>query len=353
MRADFLIVGQGLAGTLLAWEFERAEIPFAIADAGHGASSSCVAAGIINPITGRRLVKSWRIEERLPVARATYRELEAALGVPLWREMRVRRIFSDDRERRVLAEKRARGEWGAFAGRETDEGDGFWIEHAARVDLPALLGAARERWRTQGRLRAEAVDVTTEAGRHELVIDCTGVAGARSVGSAQTRGGAFAFVPWEFSKGETLVLAVDGLAPDVILNRGRWVLPVSPGAAWVGATAEPGVTEDSPTPAAREALTASARAMLGARTFAVTGQMVGVRVTLPDRHPVAGRHPENPRLGVINGLGSKGALHAPTLARQWVKHLTAGVPFDAEIAVDRFVICNSAQASSRRDAIHR
>lgn len=355
MSPDILIVGQGLAGTLLAWEFERAGIPFAIADAGHGAAASGVAAGIINPITGRRLVKSWRIDERLPVARAAYRELEAALGIPLWREMRVRRIFSDehDRERRVLAEKRARGELGAFAGRDTEEGDGFWIEHAARVDLPALLRAARERWRRQGRLRAEAADVATEATRHELVVDCTGVAGARLAGSAQTGGGAFGFLPWEFSKGETLVLAVEGLAPDVILNRGRWVLPVSPGVAWVGATAEPGVTETLPTAAGRAALEASARVLLPSHAFTVTDQMAGVRVTLPDKRPVAGRHPSNPRLGLINGLGSKGALHAPTLARQWVNHLTEGVPFDAEIAVDRFAACNSAQASSRRSVIHR
>ena len=339
MRADFLIVGQGLAGTLLAWEFERAGIPFAISDAGHGAAASSVAAGIINPITGRRLVKSWGIDARLPVARAAYLELEAALGVTLWREMRVRRIFSDERERRVLAEKRARGELGVFAGPDTEEGNGFWIERAARVDLPALLSAGRERWRAQGRLRTDARDVTGEAARHELVIDCTGVAGARS--------GAFGFVPWEFSKGETLTLAVEGLAPEVILNRGHWVLPVSPGLAWIGATHRPGAIDAVPTAAACDALEASGRTLLAGRAFAVTGQMAGVRVNLPDKHPVVGRHPATARLGLLNGLGSKGALHAPALARQWVNHLTEGVPFDAEVDVARFFACPSSQASSQ------
>ncbi|MCX6952279.1 MAG: hypothetical protein NTV51_08960, partial [Verrucomicrobia bacterium] len=174
-RADHLIVGQGLAGTLLAWEFERAGIAFAIADAGHAAASSRVAAGIINPITGRRLVPSWQIDRLMPVARTAYRELGAALGVPLWRDMRVRRLFADDRERRVLAEKRARGELGAHAG-EAD-GEGFWIEGAARVDLPALLAAARERWRAQGRLLAENLDPRTEQMNYEVVIDCSGLAG--------------------------------------------------------------------------------------------------------------------------------------------------------------------------------
>jgi hypothetical protein len=52
-------------------------------------------------------------------------------------------------------------------------------------------------------------------------------------------------------------------------------------------------------------------------------------------------------LGVINGLGAKGALHAPALARQWVNHLTEGVPFDAEVEVGRFFGRSAAQASSR------
>src|SRR4051812_1175311 len=121
MGADILIVGQGLAGTLLAWEFERAGISFAIANDGHASAASLVAAGLLNPITGRRLVESWRIDTLLPAARRVYRELEAALGVPLWRERRVRRFFADDRERRVAREKYARGELGDYVATAPDE----------------------------------------------------------------------------------------------------------------------------------------------------------------------------------------------------------------------------------------
>ena len=332
MRADVFIAGQGLAGTLLAWELERAGIPFRMADAGHGAAASRVAAGIINPITGRRLVKSWRIETLLPVARESYRALEAVLGVPLWREMRVRRWFADDRERRVFAAKQSREELAPYAG--AADAEGFWINGAARVDTGALLAAARARWREMGWLREERADVAAELGAHELVVDCTGAAGARSGG-----------VPWEFSRGEILSLAVAGLDPDVILNRGHWVLPVGSGAAKVGATHEPGSLAVAPTAAARAALEQSAAALLR-RPFAVTGHEAGVRVNLPDRRPVAGRHPANARHGLVNGLGAKGALLAPMLARQWVNHLTEGVPFDPEVAGARFPDRHSSQALS-------
>src|SRR6187551_2531961 len=122
MRADLLIVGQGLAGTLLAWECERAGIAFAIADRGHRAAATSAAAGIVNPITGRRLVKSWRVDTLLPAARATYRELEKELGVSLWREMRVRRLWADERERALLARKRETGELAPYL--ESDDASG-------------------------------------------------------------------------------------------------------------------------------------------------------------------------------------------------------------------------------------
>lgn len=322
MRPDLCILGQGLAGTLLAWELERAGIPFVIVDAGHASAASRVAAGIINPITGRRLVKSWRIDTLRPLAETTYRALEAELGVSVWRAMRVRRLFRDDRERRIFTEKQARGELAPFAG--VGDEAGCWIEGAARVDTGTLLNAARVRWRTKGWLREERTDVAAALATYELVIDCTGAAGARGGG-----------VPWEFSKGEILTLATEGLDPEVIVNRGHWLLPTAPHEAKVGATHEPGVTDAAPTVAARVALEASAWE-LGAGDFHVTVHEAGTRVNLPDKRPVAGRWPGEPRRGVINGLGAKGALLAPLLARQWVNHLTEGVAFDAEIDVARF-----------------
>lgn len=331
MRPDILILGQGLAGTLLAWELERAGIDFSLVDTGHAAAATTAAAGIINPITGRRLVQSWRVESLLPAARALYRDLEAALGVPLWRDLRVRRLFADERERTTWREKSARGELAPFAG--AGDAEGFWVEPAARVDLGALLGAARGRWLAMGRLRTENVDAVDPAvamAGHACVIDCTGRAAARA--------GAFGFVPWEFSHGEMLELAVEGLAPDVVLNRRHWIVPVAAGTAWVGATHMPGVHEVAPTSSARLTLEASARDLLGAaHPFVVTGQRAGVRVNLPDKRPVAGRHLERPRLGLINGLGAKGALWAPMLARQWVEHLKLGAPFDPEVNVARFI----------------
>lgn len=351
MRPDILIVGQGLAGTLLAWECERAGLAFEIADPGHEHAASRVAAGIINPVTGQRLVKSWRIDSWLPVAREAYRGLESALGVPLWRDMRVRRLFANERERKALAAKQASGELAPYvtgpAAESSPASDGFWIEGAARVNLPELLVAARARWKAQGRLREEGVNALQELAAYAVVIDCMGVTAA-----AGLRSDAFAFVPWEFSKGELLVLDVAGLDPEVILNRGQWVVPVGEGRALVGATHQPGIRDEAPTAAARAELEASARAMLPQPEYSwrVVDHLAGVRVNLPDKRPVAGRHPHSPKLGLINGLGAKGVLYAPALARMWAGHLARGTApesaFDPEVDVRRFPGRRSSQVSS-------
>lgn len=333
MPAPILIVGQGLAGTVLAWTFEQAGIDFEIADAGHLGAASRVGAGIINPITGQRIVKSRGVDALLPRALAVYRAMEAQWNVSLVRPMRVRRLFKNERERHVFAEKKTSGELAPYAG-EADA-DGFWIESAARIDTATLITEARRRWLQTGRLREERVEPVAALARHDLVILCTG---------AEDCGGlAWGDVVCERAAGEILTLAVDGLDPGILLNRGHWVLPTEPGHAKVGATYARGGADSPearaallPGEAALRELERSAGELLAGRPFAVVAQEIGVRVASADRFPLVGRNPHEPRLGLFNALGSKGALLAPWLAHQWVNHLTEGVPFSAEADAARF-----------------
>jgi glycine/D-amino acid oxidase-like deaminating enzyme len=328
MRPDVLIVGQGLAGTMLAWELEWAGISFEIADHGHETSATSAAAGIINPITGQRLAKSWKFEKSFPVAQAAYQQVERELGLPLWHPMRVRRIFADERERGVGANPRRRAEFRAFI--ESADDDGWWIRGAARVDLGSLLAASRARWMLAGKLRVETMEAEPALPNYDLVIDCRGMAGAKSP--------AFDFVRWEGVRGEVLELKIDGLQPGVILNRRIWITPVGSGTALAGATHNPGVWNRIATPEGRASIETAVREILGpGHPFTVTGQRVGVRINLPLKRPVCGRHPDRPNWGIVNGLGGKGALWAPVLARQWVNHLRSGDSFDPDIGVDRFL----------------
>lgn len=337
MNSPILIVGQGVAGTLLGWEFEQAGIDFAIADAGPAGAASQVAAGIINPITGQRLVKGAAVDRCLPRALASYRALEAAWGVAVLRELRVWREFADAREREIFETRMARHELAPYARRAEAEGarfnpaQGFWIAPAWQVDLPALLVAGRRRWQAQGRLRPERVDVLAEAARRDWVIDCTG---AQSPLAGELR--------IERSKGELLQVDFDraeaerrGLSPEVILNRGHWLLPLSRWAdadrvpALVGATYDRAAVDLTPDSRHRATLEASARDLLCGVSCSVTDHRCGWRMAASDRRPMVGKCSHRPGVGYVNGLSSRGALYAPWLARQWVNHLTEGIAFES------------------------
>lgn len=320
---EVLIVGQGLAGTVLAWTLEQAGIGWRMIDAGPGAAASHVAAGIINPVTGLRWVRTWRIDACWPEAKAAYAAMARDFGVPLWREMRIRRWWRTERERRDLEAKCARGVLAPWV-QEVNATNAV-LGPAAQVDLPALLTAARRRWSGDGRLSEGRFDWSSRAGHEGVVIDCSGAA---------ARQGPFATCGFAVSKGEVLRAALTGLADDTILHRGQWILPVPGAEAWIGATHEPGREDTEPTVAAREKLLATAQRLTG-RSVMPTAQLAGLRLAAPDRKPVVGRHPHEPRLGICSALGSKGVLYAPWLARQWAEHLRTGAAFDPAIDVAR------------------
>ena len=93
MHKNVLVVGQGLAGSLLGFFLHDKGVKVRIIDACNKENCSSVSSGIINPITGRRFVKSWLIDELIPVAVSTYRRLEAALDLPLLKETAIVRTL--------------------------------------------------------------------------------------------------------------------------------------------------------------------------------------------------------------------------------------------------------------------
>ena len=321
---NILIVGQGLAGTVLGWSLDRAGIDWRMIDAGHEHAASRVAAGVINPVTGLRWVKTWRVDELWTEAKRFYQDIGDDLDVPLWREMKVRRYWRTDKQERVLRSKMERGVLAPYI--ESIDDESCVIAPVGRVDVDGMLMAARQRWLADGRLTEGRLDWSAlEDDEDTLVIDCTGAA---------ARSGPFS--EWEFavSKGEVLRVSAPDLNPDQILHRGHWVLPVANEDAWLGATHEPGIDDIEPTNAAREVLLTTAEKLTGQR-FIPTAHLVGLRLASRDMHPVVGRHPKYPNRGILSALGSKGVLYAPWLAQQWVEHLVQGANFNLEADIAR------------------
>ncbi len=97
-KFDYMIVGQGIAGSLLAWELLERGLRVVIFDDGYKSSSSKVAAGLMNPITGMRLVKSWEVNKFLGLAKSYYINLDERLNFNFFKEREILRIIKDDLE---------------------------------------------------------------------------------------------------------------------------------------------------------------------------------------------------------------------------------------------------------------
>lgn len=338
MGRRVLIVGQGLAGTALGLELEQAGVDFVVVSAGHADAASRVVAGLVNPVTGQRWVKSARVDELLPIARDRYAQWSGTLDVELWHPLRLTRAWRDAAERAMVEAKIARGELAPYVAGVGESG--VELAGAAWVDLPALLGAAEARWRAQGRWRsgrvaaAELMErgdaVEWRGERFDAVVLC--------IGSGALGRESFAGVPFAPAKGELLTVCGSPIAQDVAVSRGVWLIGGVAGTARVGATYEREREDLATTAAARERLLAEAGALVGAQLTA-TGQFAGVRLTLPDRLPVAGWHPRRRWLGVFGALGSKGTLWAPWLARVWREAIEGrGAGFPAAVALERFPV---------------
>jgi glycine/D-amino acid oxidase-like deaminating enzyme len=318
------IVGHGIAGAMLAWELDRRGISFRVYDPGSTPTGSKVGAGIINPVTGQRWVKSWRVDTLFRGAESTYREIERVTGSRLYTSLRVRRYFQSPAEERTAREKVAAGQLRPYI---TEAGvDSCWISPAARVDTGALVDVLGQRWQARGWWRAE--EAPSSWPSDDVVIRCIGAAECALPELGTKR--------LSLAKGEILTVRAEHVDTSTIVNAGNWVLPIDTARARVGATYARDQLSLECTPAAREHLLSFARKYLGDSTEVVS-QEVGLRASTSDRLPVVGWLCERRRLGIVNGLGSKGALFAPCLAQQWAEHLTSGRAFDPELDVRRFL----------------
>jgi len=344
---DFLLVGQGIAGTLLAFFLRRAGRSVFVIDGGDERAASRVAAGLINPITGRRYVKSWRIDELLPVARAVYRELEQDLGVSVFHPRPlIRSIFTVAEENDWLSRSgdpayaayiEERADLGAYAGNLLPARAYGGVRGAAQVELGALCAAFRSRLQHDHCLEAspfccEELELRDGAVRYgallaRQVVFCEGARGAANP--------FFSYLPFKGDKGEVLLVRFPGHAFERVIKHKVFVVPLQNNLYWIGATYQHHFDTDAPAAEGRRQLLKRLEATLRV-PFEVVDHRAAIRPTVSDRRPMLGRHPRYPQLAIFNGLGTKGASLGPFFARQLAAHLTAGAPLDSAVDIRRF-----------------
>lgn len=345
VKTDFLIVGQGLAGSLLAWHLLAAGRRVLVVDRDEESTSSKVAAGLVTPVAGSRFHLPPGLGERLDYARRFYWELEERSGETLFRHLRIARLFRDEAEatlwrRRVEAEPATYARYHAPLEIDAElvrlPHGGFEMREGGWLDLPAFLELTRQTLLERasyaiGKVRSEEVDVSAGGVRWKNVeagwiVFCEGWRGRENR--------FFDWVPLRPTAGDILDLEVPELAGEGrILNKGGWLLPLGGGRFRAGSTyreAPPGASpEEGDGTAGREEVLAKVAAITPAQA-AVTAHRRGLRPTIRRSQIFMGPHPAHPRVVFFNGLGSKGVLNGPWHAAALVSHLLSGTPLPEE-----------------------
>jgi len=344
--SKYLIVGQGLAGTLLAFSLLEKGEEVLIADDYNHASASQVAAGMWNPVTFKRLAASWLAEEMLKEMNVTFRKLEEKLQASFFHTVPVARIFNSIQDANFWDEKSDHPEVGRFLSARSNKSvqENFdspfgnsEVNDCGWLNVPLFREAALDYFIQHENFIEEAVKeneveyigskVLWKGRTFDRIILCNGIGVNKWKGLEHLD-----LIP---NHGQVLDLKIENLELDAIVNFGQFLLPFGKKKFRLGATYNWNEVPDEPTEDAKQLLLSELNLRIK-KDIVVESHKTGFRPTTRDRRPIIGFAKENERLGVFGGLGSKGVLLAPYFSKLFSAVLTEGAPIPKEVSTARF-----------------
>jgi glycine/D-amino acid oxidase-like deaminating enzyme len=345
MKVDCLLIGQGICGTFLSWYLEKAGLSFLVIDESQPNTASKAAAGVINPITGRRMVKTWMIDELLPFAWNEYQLIGAALNLDCIAPKNIIEFFPTPQMRLSFIKRFEEDRQHLYMPVDEKSWDSWFhypfgwgeIQSCYLVDLGALLPSFRNKLINQHKLLEQrfvpAELIIKENGvqykeiNADKIIFCDGIQSFHNP--------FFKNLPFAPNKGEALIAEIKDLPGHHIYKKGINMVPLKDNLFWIGSSYEWEFEHDRPTEAFRKRTEAFLREWLKL-PFNVLEHLAAIRPATLERRPFVGFHPAQQNVGILNGMGTKGCSLAPFFANQLVQHLSRRVAIDPEANVSRF-----------------
>ena len=329
-KTKFLIIGQGLAGTLLAAELWKQKADFMVLDYPSSEAASQVAGGAFIPIVFRTLKKAEMIDDYLPALKNTYGFFENLTGHRFFHLVPSLKLFpKDDLPKWQRAKDSAAGmfitelkESLNLPGVKPDFG-GAVIEPSGWVDTKKLISSAAK-W-----LLSEKLLIREELHYDDIQFSSSGVNIKEKIKAEKIifcEGASAVKNPWfnnagfSLNKGEIMEIEAPGLPEDYIYRGDVFVLPLGKRKFRVGSTYDRINIDNKPSPDGKQQLLQKLHDFLDT-PVSVQAHWAGIRPSVKDRKPLLGPHPELTRLNIFNGLGSKGVLFAPYRAAQMAAFL--------------------------------
>lgn len=344
---DYIIVGQGLAGSAIALQLLKRGKKILIIDELSQNTSSRIAAGLFNPVTGKNASKTWMADALFPYLHQFYTDAEHVTGGKFFNPMPLYRPFASALEQNEWMAKSADDHLKSyieavhvkpqFDGIVKDQFGGLLLKQCGYLNTLQYLKSVRTYLGSVARVVEERFmeELLEINGQHiayrqwkaRKIIFCLGERSTTSMW--------FKDLPIRPLKGETLTIKTDW-KKDVILNRGVYMVPgMVSGEFRVGATYNLDDLTPEITAEAREELEKKLNE-LACFPYEVEGQTWGLRPTTRDRRPILGSHPKYDRIVIFNGLGTKGVSLAPYFSEVLVRWLENSEVLNKEVSITRY-----------------
>jgi len=347
MQVDYLIIGQGICGTMLSWFLIKEGKTFLVIDDNNDNSSSKIAAGIINPVTGRRYAYTWMIDEVMSFAIQTYEEIGNYLDIQFAHPKSIIDFFPSPQMRNAFIDRLSENDTYLHSFPDQNHFNQYFnydfgcgeIRPAYTVHLQLLLSLWRKKLKELNLVKEEKFDV------NELKVDKDAVSyqhvSAQKIifcdGADGINNPWFQLLPYAPNKGEALVIECNELTNQHIFKKGFILAPLpEENIYWVGSNYQWEFENEYPSQQFYQQATSVLSSWLK-KPYTVLAHKAAVRPATLERRPFVGFHPQFQNIGILNGMGTKGTSLAPFFAHQLVQHLVHHFPIAPEADVHRFM----------------
>ncbi|RDI15994.1 NAD(P)/FAD-dependent oxidoreductase [Flavobacterium sp. AG291] len=342
---DFIIVGAGLAGVSFAETALLNDKSFVVIS-DNSQNSSYVAAGLYNPVILKRFSLPQDAAVHLDYMGPFYKRIEERLGVKFDISLPVYRKFASVEEQNnwfQAADKAAlepflspKVLYTDYEGLPAEFGFGK-VMHTGYVDTETLLN-------TYKKFLSDNVWLVQETFQHDLLeikedhvvykgIEAQHIIFAEGFGIHANP--YFKHLPLDGTKGELLLIKALDLKLDVAVNASIFILPIGDGFFKVGATYEWYDKTAVPTQAGRDELVEKLNELINC-DYEIIEHLAGIRPTVKDRKPLIGTHPLYKNVHLLNGLGTRGVMLGPSMAKELYDSIITGNPVRREVGIQRF-----------------
>lgn len=342
---DYLIVGCGLAGIAFgetASQHNKSILFFE----NNSQRSSKVAGGLYNPVILKRFSGVWRAQEQLDLLQVFYGNLEKKLNTRFNFNTPVYRKFFSVEEQNdwFLATDKVgltpflSSELVSKKYKAIDSPFNFGeVLQSGYVDTEILLSSYRNYLKENNLLREDTFDYSVIEFKEGYIqykdIKAKNIVFAEGYG--MTANPYFGHLPLKGTKGELLIIKAKNLDLDAIIKASVFVLPLGNDLYKVGATYNWADKTNEPTEEAKKQLLENSKEILQC-DFEIVEHLAGIRPTVADRRPLVGTHPKYPNLHLLNGLGTRGVMIGPDMAKQLFESIEFGKPIDNSADILRF-----------------